>query len=137
MPMQVVLPSVSRADLLQGTAFTVSVETPSSAVRDIPTVVPGFCGLPTTGADPVIGTLDGGAAAGGGEATASPVVLVVGICCCAHADEDNRTSVAAITILRIMRLLASMATTPGSRVRNIAPSPPPANHSAASTLARL
>jgi hypothetical protein len=101
--MQVVLPSVSRADLLQGTALTVSVETPSSAVRDIPTVVPGFCGLPTTGADPVIGTLDGGAAADGGDATASPVVFVVGACCWAHADDDNRTSVAAITILRIMR----------------------------------
>jgi hypothetical protein len=114
MPMQVVLPSVSRADLLQGTAVTVSVEIPSSAVRDIPTVVPGFWGLPTTGADPVIGTLEGGAATDGGDATASPVVLVVGACCCAHADDDNRTSVAAITILRIMRLLASKATNPGS-----------------------
>jgi hypothetical protein len=110
--MQVVVPSVSRADVLHGTALTVSVETPSSAVRDIPTVVPGFCGLPTTGADPVIGT--GGAAAGGDDATASPVVVG----CCAHADEDNRTSVAAITILRIMRLLASKATPGCSRVRS-------------------
>src|SRR5262249_42749950 len=94
-PMQVVVPSVSRADLLHGTALTVSVASPSSAALDMPTVVPGFCGLPTTGADPVIGTLDGAAAAGGGVATAS-------LCCCAHADDDSRTSVAAMMILRIM-----------------------------------
>ena len=102
--MQVVLPSVSRADVVQGTALTVSVETPSSAVLDRPTVVPGFCGLPTTGADPVvIGTFDGGGEAAGGDAMASPVVVVVGVC--AHADDDSMTTVAAIMMLRIMRLL--------------------------------
>ena len=102
--MQVVLPSVSRADVLHGTAFTVSVASPSSADLDMPTVVPGFCGLPTTGADPASGTLGGGAAAAGGVVTAS-AGAVDGVC--AHADDDSRTSVATKITLRIMRLLAS------------------------------
>jgi hypothetical protein len=103
--MHVVVPSVSRADVLHGTAFTVSVETPSSPALDMPTVVPGFCGLPITGAGPTIGTLDGGGAAAGGNERASPVV--VGVCCCAHADDDSMTSVAVMMIVRIMRLPAS------------------------------
>jgi hypothetical protein len=105
--MHVVVPSVSRADVLHGTAFTVSVETPSSPALDMPTVVPGFCGLPITGAGPTIGTLDGAGAAAGGNERASPVVVVVGVCCCAHADDDSMTSVAVMMIVRIMRLPAS------------------------------
>src|SRR3981189_180947 len=47
--MQVVVPSVSRATVLQGTAFTVFVEMPSLATTSRPVCVPGFNGPPGSG----------------------------------------------------------------------------------------
>src|SRR5882724_11265687 len=47
--MQVVEPSVSRAAVLQGTALTVLVETPSLATTSRPVCVPGFNGPPGCG----------------------------------------------------------------------------------------
>ena len=102
MPMQVVVPSVSRAALLQGTALTVFVETPSSSTLAKPTVVPGFSGLPTGGAAPSIGTLlDGAAAAAGGDPVAA------GACCCASAGADKRIRPAKTAVFRISYLLKS------------------------------
>src|ERR1700730_14524926 len=81
-PTQVVVPSVSLAALLQGTAPTVFVETPSSATSFKPVSDPEISGPPTSGAPPAIGGIasDGAAvAAGGGPAPKVPVV------CCANA----------------------------------------------------
>lgn len=55
MPTQVVVPSVSRADLLQGTAGTITVE-PSDASLPKPASDCGFSGLPGSGALAAVGT---------------------------------------------------------------------------------
>ena len=47
--MQVVVPSVSRATVLQGTALTVFVEMPSLATTSRPVCVPEFNGPPGCG----------------------------------------------------------------------------------------
>jgi hypothetical protein len=52
--MQVVVPSVSLAAVLQGAAFTVLVEIPSSATLSQPVFVPGNSALPTGGASPEV-----------------------------------------------------------------------------------
>jgi hypothetical protein len=87
-PMQVVVPSVSLAALLQGTAPTVFVETPSSAILLKPVSDPEISGPPTSGAPPTVGGAAGdvGAVAGG----AVPVV------CCANAADDKRARAAAM-----------------------------------------
>jgi hypothetical protein len=64
-PTHVVVPSVSLANVLHGTALTVFVETPSSAILSRPVCVPGNSGLPGCG----VATARGGAPmpiAGGG-----------------------------------------------------------------------
>src|SRR5260370_17369637 len=86
-PTQVVVPSVSLAALLQGTAPTVFVETPSSATLFKPVSDPEISGPPTSGARPTGGGIagDSGAVAGG----AVPVV------CCANVADDKRARAAA------------------------------------------
>jgi hypothetical protein len=67
-PTQVVVPSVSLAALLQGTAPTVFVETPSSATLFKPVSDPEISGPPTSGTVPAVsGIAGGGAAAAGGD----------------------------------------------------------------------
>jgi hypothetical protein len=98
MPTHVVLPSVSLAAALQGTAFTVLVETPSSPTLSKPTVVPGYCGLPTGGAAPETGTpVDEGAPAAGGGAVGS----TAGAGCCASAGADRIIRAAKRVLLRM------------------------------------
>lgn len=61
MLIQVVKPSVSLAAVLQGTAFTISVEIPSFPTLDSPVVEFGNRGLPGAGGAPVgAGTAIGG-----------------------------------------------------------------------------
>jgi hypothetical protein len=83
--MQVVVPSVSLAAALQGTAFTLFVETPSSATLSNPVSPAGNQGPPSSGAVAAVGT-DGGAPAAGGEPR--PVVAS-GPCWAKTADEPN------------------------------------------------
>jgi hypothetical protein len=84
-PTQVVVPSVLLAAFLQGTARTVSVETPSDATLSKPVSVAGSNGLPTSGAPPET--------AGGG------MVLEPGVC--AKAADAKRANAAATEITRI------------------------------------
>src|SRR5260221_6731038 len=74
---QVVVPSVSPAALLRGTAPTVFVETPSSATLFKPVSDPEISGPPTSGTVPAVsGIAAGGAAAAGGgpQPRAAPVL---------------------------------------------------------------
>jgi hypothetical protein len=82
--MQVVKPSVSFAAVLQGTAFTISVEIPSFPTLESPVVEFGSRGPPGVGAAPV-----GSGAGGGGGGSA------LGGCCAKHVD-PTRTNVIAI-----------------------------------------
>jgi len=93
--MQVVVPSVSLAALLQPTALTVFVETPSSATLFKPVSEGEISGPPTTGAAPAVG----GIMAGGG-------ALMSGVCC-ANAPEETSASDAA-TERAIIRIEASL-----------------------------
>jgi hypothetical protein len=96
-PMHVVVPSVSLAALLQGTAGTVCVETPSGATRSQPASVAGSNGPPTSGGPPRGGvptTPDDGDAAEGGAAVFEPGV-------CAKAADAKRANAAATKIARI------------------------------------
>jgi hypothetical protein len=96
-PMQVVVPSVSLAALLQGTAPTVFVETPSSPTLFKPVSDPEISGPPTSGTVPAVsGIAGGGAAAVGGDPL--PIVPVV---CCANAAQDRSASGAATERLSI------------------------------------
>jgi hypothetical protein len=88
--MQVVVPSVSLAAVLHGTALTVFVETPSSATLFKPVSLPGCHGPPTGGAAPMIGTPADGLAVPGGE----PPPTVSGICCANTADEPSASNTA-------------------------------------------
>jgi hypothetical protein len=98
-PMQVVVPSVSLAAMLQGTARTVFVETPSSATLFKPVSECEISGPPTTGAAPAVGGImaGGGASMAGGDA---------GVCC-ANATEETSASDAA-TERAIIRIEASL-----------------------------
>jgi len=90
--MQVVVPSVSRAALLQGTAGTITVETPSEATLAKPACVAGCKGPPTWGGSAAVTVLDArarGVSAGG--------VSVV----CAEAAEIRRLDANAIVVARI------------------------------------
>jgi hypothetical protein len=93
--MQVVVPSVSLAAMLQPTALTVFVETPSSATLFKPVSECEISGPPTTGAAPAVG----GIMAGGG----APMSGV----CCANATEETSASDAA-TERAIDRIEASL-----------------------------
>src|SRR5260370_29104755 len=75
-PTQVVVPSVSLAALLQGTAPTVFVETPSSATLFKLVSDPEISGPPTSGTVPAVSGIAGGgaAAAGGGPPPIPPLV---------------------------------------------------------------
>jgi hypothetical protein len=98
-PMQVVVPSVSLAAMLQGTARTVFVETPSSATLFKPVSECEISGPPTTGAAAAVGGImaGGGASMAGGDA---------GVCC-ANATEETSASDAA-TERAIIRIEASL-----------------------------
>jgi hypothetical protein len=87
--MQVVVPSVSLAAMLQGTALTVFVEIPSSATLSKPVSLLGSNGPPTGGAAP---TRDGGAAAAG---SGEPTPPSSGACCCAKTADEPMASNAA------------------------------------------
>src|SRR5258708_2023488 len=94
--MQVVVPSVSRATVLQGTALTVFVETPSLATTSRPVGVPGFNGPPGCGTTSAPAGPDG----------ATPTVVsegtVPGNCWANPASGSMVTATAAIrAILRI------------------------------------
>src|SRR5260221_6086653 len=94
---QVVVPSVSPAALLRGTAPTVFVETPSSPTLFKPVSDPEISGPPTSGTVPAVsGIAGGGAAAAGGDPL--PIVPVV---CCANAAQDRSASGAATERLSI------------------------------------
>src|ERR1700722_148852 len=95
-PTQVVVPSVSRAVLLQRTAGTVRVETPSDATLSKPASVAGSNGPPTSGGPPEVRVPApiGGEAAAGGEAVLAPGV-------CAKAADAKRANAAATDITRI------------------------------------
>jgi hypothetical protein len=95
--MQVVVPSVSLAAALQGTAFTLFVEIPSSANLSNPVSPAGSKGPPTSGAEPATGT-DGGAAAAGDEPR--PVVPS-GACWAKAADEPSASQRETAIILAI------------------------------------
>jgi hypothetical protein len=91
MPIQVVKPSVSRAAVLQGTDFTISVETPSFPTLDLPVVEFGSRGPPGVGAAPVgAGTNGGGGAKGAA-------------CCARHADPANASVIAMRKADRCMK----------------------------------
>jgi hypothetical protein len=92
MPTQVVLPSVSLAAVLHGTAFTVLVETPSAPIVSRPTSGPTRVG--PSDASPTV-DVDDGAAAAGGIAVESPGA------CCASAGEAKIIRTAVTTILRM------------------------------------
>ena len=99
--MQVVLPSVSRATVLQGTALTVFVEMPSLATTSRPVCDPGFNGPPGSGT-----TSGPGDPAGPGADGATPTVeaagTVPGDCWANPASGSMVTATAAIrAILRI------------------------------------
>src|ERR1700704_2638473 len=97
--MQVVVPSVSLAARLQGTARTVFVETPSSATLFKPVSECEISGPPTTGAAPAVG----GIMAGGGASMAGGG----GRGCGADAPPGNRGGDAA-TERAIIRIEASL-----------------------------
>ena len=97
--MQVVVPSVSLAAMLQGTARTVFVETPSSATLFKPVSECEISGPPTTGAAAAVG----GIMAGGGASMAGGDTGV----CCANATEETSASDAA-TERAIDRIKASL-----------------------------
>src|ERR1700681_2124971 len=89
--MQVVEPSVSRATVLQGTALTVLVETPSLATTSRPVCVPGFNGPPGCG------TASGpGAGADGATPTVEAGGTVPGNCWAKPANGSMVTATAAI-----------------------------------------
>jgi hypothetical protein len=94
--MQVVVPSVSLAAVLQGTALTVFVETPSSAILFKRVSEREINGPPTTDEAPAVGGI-----MAGGDA------LVAGVCC-ANATEETSASDAA-TERAIIRIEASLA----------------------------
>jgi hypothetical protein len=98
MPTQVVVPSVSRAALLQGTAGTVRVETPSDATLSKPASVAGSIGPPTSGGPPDRRLP---LPVGGDTATGGVAVLEV----CAKAADAKRANTAATKITRIGSLL--------------------------------
>jgi hypothetical protein len=100
--MQVVVPSVSLAAVLQGTARTVFVETPSSATLFKPVSECEISGPPTTGAAPAVG----GIMVGGGASRAGGGALMAGVCC-ANATEETSASDAA-TERAIIRIKASL-----------------------------
>lgn len=100
--MQVVVPSVSLAAVLQGTALTVFVEIPSSATLVKPTslvmemgpppVGAARTGAPTGGGEPIGGgdATDGGEPADGVESTFG----ACGVCCARTADELSASDIA-------------------------------------------
>jgi hypothetical protein len=102
-PTQVVVPSVPRAAVLQGTALTVFVETPSAAILSKPASDREISGPPTSGAAPTVGGIiaGGGAVAAGGD----PTPIAPGVCC-ANAAADTSASAAA-TERVIIRIEAS------------------------------
>jgi hypothetical protein len=96
--MHVVVPSVSRAALLQGAARTVRVEMPSEATLSNPASVAGTSGPPTSGDPPAEGGVsttpaDGDAATGG--------VAVPELGVCAKPADAERANAAATKIARI------------------------------------
>jgi hypothetical protein len=93
--MQVVVPSVSLADVLQRTAFTIFVEIPSSATLSKPVAVPGSNGLLTGGARSAVGTVADGVVAGG-DPIDPPVAP--GVCCANAAEEKSARAVARINL---------------------------------------
>jgi len=94
--MQVVVPSVSRATVLQGTALTVFVETPSLATTSRPVGVPGFNGPPGCG------TTSGPGDPAGATPTVEAEGTVPGDCWANPASGSMVTATAAIrAILRI------------------------------------
>src|SRR5712671_1051701 len=100
--MQVVLPSVSRATVLQGTALTVSVDAASLETKSRPVCVPGFNGPPGCGT-----TSGPGAPAGPDGATPTVVSegTVPGNC---WANPASGSMVAATAAIRaILRIGAS------------------------------
>jgi hypothetical protein len=108
-PTQVVVPSVSLAAVLQGTALTVFVETPSSATLSKPVLLPGSNGPPTEGAAPTTGTpADGGAPEAGGE----PGPIVSGVCCAKTVDEPRASNAAMERV--IIRIELSFKSVPGT-----------------------
>jgi hypothetical protein len=100
--MQVVVPSVSLAAVLQGTARTVFVETPSSATLFKPVSECEISGPPTTGAGPAVG----GIMAGGGASMAGGRAIVAGVCCANAAEETSASD--ARTERAIIRIKASL-----------------------------
>ena len=100
--MQVVVPSVSLAAVLQGTARTVLVETPSSATLFKPVSEGEISGPPTTGAAPAVG----GIMAGGGASMAGGGALMAGVCCANATGETNAND--AATERAIIRIEASL-----------------------------
>jgi hypothetical protein len=90
--MQVVVPSVSLAETLQGAAFTGVRGTISSGA--LPALAAGSGGGPMAGAAPTVGAAaDGGAVIAGGIGD-SPGVPGV---CCANAGNDAKTMWATAT----------------------------------------
>jgi hypothetical protein len=114
--MQVVVPSVSLAAVLQRTAATIFVETPSSATLLKPVADWEISGPPTSGAAPAVNGIAGGARAAGGDPL--PIVPVV---CCATAAPDIRvrnTATERVIIIPIGASFECSVPTP-----KIAPSP--------------
>jgi hypothetical protein len=96
MPTQVVVPSVSRAALLQGAAGTIRVETPSEATLAKPACVAGCKGPPTSGGSAAVTVLDAPAR----EVSAGGVTVV-----CAEAVETSRLDANAnLVVARIAGL---------------------------------
>jgi hypothetical protein len=95
--MQVVVPSVSRATVLQGTAFTVFVEMPSLATTSRPVCVPGFNGPPGSG------TTSGP----GDPAGATPTVEAEGTVPCWANPASGSMVTATAAIRAILRMRAS------------------------------
>ena len=105
MPTHVVVPSVSRAAALQGTAGTIKVE-PSAASFARPAFDCGFSGLPGSGASPPAETFPSGEGA---------------VDVCAEAFEiRSRLSNAAVVTIRIGALLARI-TRNASRINRFRP----------------
>ena len=90
-PTQVVVPSVPRAAVLQGTALTVFVETPSGATLSKPVSVAGLKGPPTDGTPPVSG---GETAPVVGAGVTAPVVSPTVPVCANAADAKNASAAA-------------------------------------------
>lgn len=106
--MQVVVPSVSLAAMLQGAAFTVFVEMPSSATLSKPTSLAVDTGLPAVGAArmgaPAVGCCE--AAAG-----AEPASSDSGVRWANTADELSANNIAKERV--VFRIEPSFRSVPG------------------------